>query len=553
MREGVPLHETELLREIAETINRAFDMEPMLNDVLAKLLELTGLTAAWVFLIEDRASTDYRCAADACLPQALRRDEKRPMREGDCWCIDKYRDGRLSRAVNIMNCKRLEDAIRFRRGDTGGLTHHASIPLRAGEELFGILNVAAPGKTDFAEDELALLQSVALQIGTAAHRIRLFDRERKRAMLFERLGAAARQLRASTDDGRIAADIVRIAGDTIGWSNVALWMQEQQGLYLHAAYDRGSIVAPSGGDAVRRCDVLSGVLSEQAATLLQPPIERGLLPGDAAPRSAAAVPLLLQGRPIGVLVAGSDSPDAPFDAVDAEVLEALSSHAALTYETARLQEQSRTLARWEERNRIARDLHDSVSQMLFSLQLHARGLEAVLRDAPEGARKGAAEIGRLSREALTEMRGMIRQLRPTGLEEGLLTGLARYGASIGLSVACDAGELRQLPEYVETALWRIGQEALNNVRKHAGVERAEVALAFERDEAVMTVVDRGAGFHERRERLATASECGIGLATMRERAESLGGRVDISSAPGEGTRIVARVPLPERKEGGEAS
>ncbi|HZG55058.1 GAF domain-containing sensor histidine kinase [Paenibacillus sp.] len=555
MRKHDRVREAELLKDIAETINGTYDMGRLLEVVLEKLLKLTGLAAGWVFLIEPRTTGELRCAADAGLPPALARDGKRPMTEGSCWCVDRYRDGRLQRAANILNCKRIEEATLLRRGDTNGLTHHATIPLRSGDALFGILNVGAPGKTAFTEEELSLLQSVALQIGTAAHRIRLYGQERKRALLFERLGAAARELRASDAPERIASDIVRACGETLGWSNAALWMRESQGLYLHAVYNAGTASAKSCDAPKKSCLMLDDVLETQRPRMFDGSIEPELLPSLAPIRGGAAVPLLLQGRPIGVLVAGSSTAE-PFDEIDAEVLEALSAHAALTYENARLQEQAKSLARWEERNRIARDLHDSVSQMLFSLQLHARGLETALGAAgtpPDGARRAAEEIGRLSREALTEMRGMIRQLRPAGLEEGLLTGLAKYGAAIGLTVDCDAGALSTpMPERVELALWRIGQEALNNARKHAGVERAAVALSIEPDAVIMTVTDRGVGF------APGAGGFGFGLTTMRERAESVGGAVTVDGRPGAGTTVRVRLPLPcdgaaSKEEGGEKS
>lgn len=550
MRQDAHLHEAELLKQIAETINGTYDMTQLLDVVLTKLLEMTGLQTGWVFLMEDRTSEDFRCAVDVRLPPALTVEGKRPMREGSCWCVDRFRDGRLQRAVNIINCKRLEDAVLLRRGDTGGVTHHATIPLRSGDDLFGLLNVASPGKTDFSEEELAMLQSVALQIGTAAHRIRLYGMERKRAAMFVRLGTAARELRATIVPERIAADIVRIAGTTLGWSNVALWMQENHGLYLYAAYDGGRVIVPTGSVPRKSCHLMNDILRTQETMTLRPPADRDLLPVTSVPiRGGAAVPLLQQGKPIGVLVAGSAT-DEPFDAVDTEVLEALSAHAALTYENARLQEQGKALARWEERNRIARDLHDSVSQTLFALQLHARGLETALKHAEDGVRMGAKEIGRLSRDALSEMRGMIRQLRPAGLEEGLLTGLSRYGASIGLQVACNAGELKQLPESVELVLWRIGQEALNNVCKHAGTTRASIVLAFESGDVLMTVADRGIGLGAAIS--PTSGSFGFGMTTMRERAETAGGTVTVTGAAGEGTVVIVRLPLPPLGEGGGA-
>jgi len=280
------------------------------------------------------------------------------------------------------------------------------------------------------------------------------------------------------------------------------------------------------------------------------PAEPELLPSRVPARSAVAVPMLLQGETVGALVVGNGPDGEPIDEVDAEVLKAVSGHVTITFENIRLKERDKTLARWEERNRIARDLHDSVSQMLFSLQLHARGLETALRDAPEKTRGGAREIGRLSREALAEMRGMIRQLRPAGLEEGLLTGLTRYGASIGLKVESEAGRPVSLPDGVETALWRIGQEALNNVRKHSGVEECRISLEIGDGEVAMTVFDRGRGI------LASADGAGIGygMTTMKERAEAAGGTARVGNAAEGGATVVVRLPLdapPLGEENGE--
>jgi two-component system NarL family sensor kinase len=116
--EQTPIERLELLREIAETINEAYEMEPMLNSVLEKLLKLTGLQTGWVFLSSPGAK-HYCCAADAMLPPALTTQDKRPMNQGTCWCLDRFRDGRLHHAVNILNCKRLEDAVRQSRFDSG--------------------------------------------------------------------------------------------------------------------------------------------------------------------------------------------------------------------------------------------------------------------------------------------------------------------------------------------------------------------------------------------------------------------------------------------------
>lgn len=130
------LRENELttLKVIAETLNQSNDLHAMLSVVLDRLLEITGLSAGWIFLSESKG--EYVCSADSGLPPALAIEEKKPMREGVCWCIEKFWSGRLTSAVNIMECKRLEDSITLKRGDTKGITHHATVPLKAGEETF---------------------------------------------------------------------------------------------------------------------------------------------------------------------------------------------------------------------------------------------------------------------------------------------------------------------------------------------------------------------------------------------------------------------------------
>lgn len=534
MTEQTETQRLELLKEIAETINGAYEMEPMLQEVLEKLLQVTGLKTGWVFLAK-QGSTEYRCASDACLPPALTIDGKRPMREGSCWCLDRFHDGRLRRAVNILNCKRLEDAEKYGWGDTEGVSHHASIPLRSGEELFGVLNVASPGKTHFHEEELALLQSIALQIGSAAHRIRLYQTEQKRANLFARLGDVTHRLGSAADQRQLEQDVVRLAGTELGWPLVTLYVREVDGLTRRGAFAEGVTMLQPVKQSAKQAEWIGRALTEGRTVKLA---NDDLHDGFGGWRSGAAVPLRMQCNPFGVLAAGHPRGDG-FDAVDTAVLESLADHVALTYDSLRLLETNRELARWEERNRIARDLHDSVSQMLFSMSLHAKGLDQALPEAPDSARAALKELQRLSQSAFAEMRAMIRQLRPQGLEEGLLTGLQTYGSQIGLSVQYKTQELRQLPDRIEGALWRIGQEALNNVKKHAGTKEAVVSLSFTQWEVTMKVSDRGGGITGQE----AGAAAGYGMFTMRERAETLGGTVTIKSRKGRGTDVIVRIPL----------
>lgn len=178
------IHRLQALKEIAELLNEATDLQTMLHNVLHTSLQVMNLQTGWIFFIDEQGA--YHMPADEKLPPALMRGEKKPMCAGRCWCINRFVSGRLQKATNIIECKRIEDAIESNWGETENITHHATIPLRAGEEQFGLLNVASPNKTHFTEEELALLEAIAYQIGTTIQRIRLVEKERKYVVAAER-------------------------------------------------------------------------------------------------------------------------------------------------------------------------------------------------------------------------------------------------------------------------------------------------------------------------------------------------------------------------------
>ena len=202
----------------------------------------------------------------------------------------------------------------------------------------------------------------------------------------------------------------------------------------------------------------------------------------------------------------------------------------------------------EERQRIARDLHDSVSQSLFSMTLHARTAQRVL-DQSESALADQVgqeleEVETLSRSALAEMRALIFELRPGGLaEEGLVAGLTKHAAAVSarapLTITVE-GPPERLPlsPDCEEHLYRIGQEALANVTKHARAERAQVTVSSDTDLVVLEVRDDGCGFDP-----AGAFVGHLGLESMRSRAAEIGAAIRVESRPGQGTLIVVELPV----------
>lgn len=204
--------------------------------------------------------------------------------------------------------------------------------------------------------------------------------------------------------------------------------------------------------------------------------------------------------------------------------------------------QAEELAAAEERNRLARELHDAVTQTLFGLTMTAEAAKLAAKEEPAAVPELLGRIQESSAEALAEIKTIVTELRPPRLaQDGLETTLRRHLAARerrdGLRVALTVrGEERGAPDRKE-ALYRAIQEALNNVCKHAGVDRAEVDVEFGDDVLRASVRDRGAGFDP-----VTAREKGFGLTTMRERVEALGGRLELETAPGTGTCVKAWVP-----------
>jgi PAS domain S-box-containing protein len=207
-----------------------------------------------------------------------------------------------------------------------------------------------------------------------------------------------------------------------------------------------------------------------------------------------------------------------------------------------LRRQAAELASSEERAHLARELHDSVTQALFSMTLLSRTIELLLDRDPDQVRSKLASLRDLQREALAEMRALIFELRPGNVQEhGLVGALRTHSASlsgrIGLPVVVEADLPARPTLDVEETLYRIAQEALHNVVKHAGARAVLVRVAAAGEEVHLLVTDDGRGFDP-----DAVPDGHLGLAGMRSRAERLGGRLEVTSSPGRGTTIEVAVP-----------
>lgn len=260
-------------------------------------------------------------------------------------------------------------------------------------------------------------------------------------------------------------------------------------------------------------------------------------------RSYAGAPIIIEGELLGFLNLDSTHPNA-FTLDDTDRLKAFTEHAAIAIRNARLYEQAQELAAieaaMEERQRISRELHDAVSQSIFSASVIAQSLARVSDLNQEDVRADLNEINNLTRSALAEMRSLLLELRPMDLVdvklEDLLTQLVdAFRGKSKIKIALNIEENYPLTPEVRIALYRITQEALNNILKHAHAQHASISLHNLENTVKLRITDDGRGFDPN-----TVGPSHLGLGIMRERAELIGAVLTIDSQPDKGTEIAVK-------------
>jgi signal transduction histidine kinase len=245
---------------------------------------------------------------------------------------------------------------------------------------------------------------------------------------------------------------------------------------------------------------------------------------------------------LGIIFLSNKKTPGGFTEADEDLLTMFAAHAAIALTNARLYERGRELTVVEERTRMARDLHDSVSQKLFSLRLTARAAASLMRSDPERAAREIDQVERMAGEALAELRAVIVELRPAELDRhGLVETLRKHADLLdrlhptSVTFTFDGDPPGDLPALAEIAVFRVAQEALHNALRHACATSVAVRVSHDPPRLVLEVSDDGMGFDE-------AGGRGLGLASMNDRAEAAGGSLTVVSRPGHGTMIRLEVP-----------
>jgi signal transduction histidine kinase len=294
--------------------------------------------------------------------------------------------------------------------------------------------------------------------------------------------------------------------------------------------------------------MLEGFDSYRTADIQADPRFRGWWPrGHPDMRSFLGVPICAAGEVIGAFYLTDKEGAEEFSESDQELIELLAAHAAIAVTNARLYERSRELSILDERNRLALELHDVISQKLFALSLTAESAGQLLDVDLVAAREQVDRLRALAQEALEELRYLILELRPPALErDGLATTLRKHvevlrrvqGGDPEIALELDGVPPAEIAR--DSELLRIAQEALQNALKHSGASRIVLRLGTSEGRLVLEVADDGAGFDPQASGVRSRR---LGLSSMEERAQRLDGKLSIASAAGEGTTVRLEAPL----------
>jgi signal transduction histidine kinase len=419
----------------------------------------------------------------------------------------------------------------------------ALIPLTAGDQVLGVLYVDNKfSGTEIDSERFELLRTFANQAALILENSRADAELERQLEELDKLHQVSQVVTSTLEMQDVLDKIVKLgAGVSSHYTSIVL-IGEDGSLYTSAEDFPG--VSPlhirARPDGITRRAIATGEVYSFGDVHDDGTHNPELI--KAKIRSYVGVPVKLRNKVLGVLFVHSRSPNA-FEG-QIPLLNTFANWAAIAVENARLYGKAQQLATLEERNRLAQELHDWVNGTIFSIIYNARAASDMIEHDPNRAKEQMRTVQQIARAAQGEMRSLFLELRPTALGEvGLISALqrhidvikARFGLPIDFSVHGD----RDLPDEVEQCLYRVAQEALLNVVKHAEAQKAILVLELGLDVVVLTVEDDGMGFDPE----SAINEEALGLLSMQERVEKLLGSFRVVSEPGTGTTVEATIPL----------
>jgi signal transduction histidine kinase len=425
-----------------------------------------------------------------------------------------------------------------------GVRSLVAAPLRRDGAVVGAICLGRVEPRPFDDEAIALLEAFAEHAAMALRNAGMHERAEHRARDLAVLYRADEELHRSLHVDTVLQALVDVVAEVLGADKVAVHVWDaEQGLLVTRAqhgFDPRTVAenpyAPGQGIAgtvyLRREPIAVDDLPAD------PRVARAFVDREGI-QSLLSVPILFGDDVFGVFGLNFVR-RRHFTEDDKRLMAAVAQRAAIAIQNARLYGQAQHAAVLQERQRLARELHDAVTQTLFAASLIAEVLPQMWADHRDDASDRLEELRELTRGALAEMRMLLLELRPAALTEASMRDLLRQLAAAftghaRVPVALDVGADHRLPPDVQIAFYRIAQEALNNVAKHAEAGRVAVRFTAGTARAELLVEDDGRGFEP-----ASVPGGHFGLGIMAERAAAVGALAEVESAPGRGTRLSVR-------------
>jgi len=562
-------HELATLLEISQQVASRLELDPLLDLILTRLQSVVAYDGASILMLEGEALCvrAYRGPLPQAQAQALQFYLKDAQPD-----YEVVRHRRFIIIPDVRGQTPMARAFAQTAGDQlettyGYIRSWMGVPLIVKGQVIGLLALDHSRPDYYTPRHAELAWAFADQAAVALENARLYREEGERLREAQRRREVAEGLRdilASLNSDRPLAQVLdyiaTLARKLLGTDAVAIYRLDAEAGVLR-------IQAAHGLDADYVADMFVKVgygAVGQAVVTGEPVAISDLSAGDPDEINSAldarrlallkrlgtryrgllGVPLSVNGEIYGGIALYYQEPR-EFAADEIQLAMMFSAQTALAIENARLRAQAEQAAATAERTRLARDLHDSVTQLLYSLALLAEaGREKAQRGEIKRVQEHLTEIGETTQQALREMRLLVHELRPPVLErEGLVGALNQRLDAVerraGIEALLLAESWGQVPAPVEEELYYIARETLNNALKHAAESSVTVQLLRQDGRVELAISNDGRSFDP-----ALAREGGgLGLTSMLERTEKLGGQLSISSSPEEGTKVIVQVPL----------
>jgi signal transduction histidine kinase len=541
------------LNAVASILTESLELEQILHDALNKVLEVMGLQVGLVFIL-DKPDQELVLTASQGLAQPLQEVGRIKVGMGCCGSVAQTGELMPVRGDCPIPCPpglSMQEA---------GLHAQLIVPLKSKGQVQGVLVVATRTMRQFHPDELELVTAIGNEIGVAIENAQLHQDMARQLQIEHRLNQVAEEITSELELDNILPKVLKTAQELLGADAGVIALLDRERNLIHYPY-LSNLPQELSQVTVPREEGLSGQVLATGRPVIIADYQSypAAIPAfaQAGVASVVGVPMMSGDQLFGALLVGSLYEAKNFSNRDVAILAGVGRQAGIAIENAYLYENMRfytrqiTRAQEDERKRIARELHDDTIQALIGM---SRRLEA-LATSGERQQLGRDTIRRIEElEALADnmirsVRRFSQDLRPATLDDlGLLPALdglttdmtERDGIQTDLRVT---GTTRRLGPEVELTLFRIAQEALNNVRKHAQATLVTVTVQFTDNDVQMIIQDNGKGFTPPALTGDLAAWGKLGLMGMRERARLLQGILTIHSEPGQGTCVNVCVPI----------